>query len=163
MSRRRLGQLRSDPSRCTVRSRAKPVLQLDDGRVQTFARLFDSSAAARVEPRDRLLAEVWGYHHKVETRTIDTRVQRLRRKLGRAGDRHRDDPRGLAVTRFRREVSALWELGRINGIDSEMAGRRERTSAGVANRRPFMGGSGRSAGRPGRIGIQSSKGLLDPP
>jgi two-component system phosphate regulon response regulator PhoB len=40
----------------------------------------------RVEPRDRLLTEVWGYDHSVETRTIDTHIQRLRRKLGEAGE-----------------------------------------------------------------------------
>ena len=40
----------------------------------------------RVEPRDRLLAEVWGYDHYVETRTIDIHIQRLRRKLGAAGE-----------------------------------------------------------------------------
>src|SRR5262249_24434580 len=41
--------------------------------------------SGRVEPRERLLTEVWGYDHRVETRTIDTHVQRLRKKLGEAG------------------------------------------------------------------------------
>ena len=41
--------------------------------------------SGRVQPRDRLLTEVWGYDQAVDTRTIDTHVQRLRRKLGKAG------------------------------------------------------------------------------
>jgi DNA-binding response OmpR family regulator len=41
--------------------------------------------SGRVQPRDRLLTEVWGYEQAVDTRTIDTHVQRLRRKLGKAG------------------------------------------------------------------------------
>jgi len=34
-----------------------------------------------VVPRDRLLQEVWGYASSVVTRTIDTHIAELRRKL----------------------------------------------------------------------------------
>ena len=40
----------------------------------------------RVQERDRLLNEVWGYESGIDTRTVDTHVRRLREKLGRAGE-----------------------------------------------------------------------------
>jgi DNA-binding response OmpR family regulator len=40
----------------------------------------------RVQPRDRLLNEVWGYESVIDTRTVDTHVRRLRSKLGKFGD-----------------------------------------------------------------------------
>ncbi len=39
----------------------------------------------RVQTRDALLADVWGYAASVTTRTVDTHVKRLREKLGDAG------------------------------------------------------------------------------
>jgi two-component system, OmpR family, phosphate regulon response regulator PhoB len=39
----------------------------------------------RVNTREMLLTEVWGFNLYVETRTIDTHVKRLREKLGSAG------------------------------------------------------------------------------
>jgi DNA-binding response OmpR family regulator len=38
----------------------------------------------RVQPRDRLLNDVWGYESVIDTRTVDTHVRRLREKLGKA-------------------------------------------------------------------------------
>ena len=40
----------------------------------------------RVQERDRLLNEVWGYESVIDTRTVDTHVRRLRKKLGKAAD-----------------------------------------------------------------------------
>ncbi len=40
----------------------------------------------RVQARDRLLNEVWGYEAAIDTRTVDTHVRRLREKLGKAAD-----------------------------------------------------------------------------
>jgi two-component system, OmpR family, phosphate regulon response regulator PhoB len=40
----------------------------------------------RIQERDRLLRDVWGYESMIDTRTIDTHVRRLREKLGKAGD-----------------------------------------------------------------------------
>jgi DNA-binding response OmpR family regulator len=40
----------------------------------------------RVQARDRLLNDVWGYESVIDTRTVDTHVRRLREKLGKAGD-----------------------------------------------------------------------------
>jgi len=40
----------------------------------------------RVQARDRLLNEVWGYESAIDTRTVDTHVRRLREKLGKAAN-----------------------------------------------------------------------------
>jgi phosphate regulon transcriptional regulator PhoB len=40
----------------------------------------------RVQSRDRLLTDVWGYEGDVDTRTVDTHMRRLREKLGKASD-----------------------------------------------------------------------------
>ena len=39
----------------------------------------------RVQSRERLLDDVWGYEVAITTRTVDTHVKRLREKLGEAG------------------------------------------------------------------------------
>jgi len=41
---------------------------------------------SRVQTRDTLLTDVWGYEGDVDTRTVDTHVRRLREKLGKAAD-----------------------------------------------------------------------------
>ena len=41
----------------------------------------------RVQSRQQLLQSAWGVNVDIETRTVDMHVQRLRSKLGRAGDR----------------------------------------------------------------------------
>lgn len=40
----------------------------------------------RVQSRDVLLRDVWGYNFVEDTRTVDTHVTRLRTKMGSAGD-----------------------------------------------------------------------------
>ncbi len=39
----------------------------------------------RVQSRDQLLQDVWGYDQAIDTRTVDTHVRRLREKLGGVG------------------------------------------------------------------------------
>ena len=39
----------------------------------------------RIQPREVLLEEVWGYNSSVTTRTVDTHVKRLRSKIGDIG------------------------------------------------------------------------------
>ena len=41
----------------------------------------------RVQTRSKLLADAWGYAETVDSRTVDTHVRRLRRKLGPEADR----------------------------------------------------------------------------
>jgi len=60
-----------------------------------FRLLLDlASRAGRVQSRDALLERVWGYSPKVETRTVDTHVKRLREKLG-AGAAQIETVRGV--------------------------------------------------------------------
>jgi two-component system, OmpR family, phosphate regulon response regulator PhoB len=40
----------------------------------------------RVQSRERLLKDVWGFSHIGDTRTVDTHITRLRTKLGMAGN-----------------------------------------------------------------------------
>ncbi len=53
----------------------------------------------RVQSRDRLLKDVWGYDSMIDTRTVDTHMRRLREKLGKAA-RFLDTVRGVGY-RFR--------------------------------------------------------------
>ena len=39
----------------------------------------------RVQTRDQLLTDVWGYSSDITTRTVDTHIKRLREKLGSIG------------------------------------------------------------------------------
>ena len=41
----------------------------------------------RVQTRDKLLTDVWRYAEEVDSRTVDTHIRRLRRKLGGEADR----------------------------------------------------------------------------
>ncbi len=41
----------------------------------------------RVQSRDVLLKDVWGYENSIDTRTVDTHIRRLREKLGASADR----------------------------------------------------------------------------
>ena len=43
-------------------------------------------AQGRVRTREMLLEDVWGYDSEVISRTVDTHVRRLRRKLGASSE-----------------------------------------------------------------------------
>jgi two-component system phosphate regulon response regulator PhoB len=53
----------------------------------------------RVQSRQQLLQSAWDVHVRIETRTVDMHIQRLRSKLGDAGD-HIETARGFGY-RFR--------------------------------------------------------------
>ena len=40
----------------------------------------------RVQTRDRLLQDVWGYDNPIDSRTVDTHMRRLREKIGDAAE-----------------------------------------------------------------------------
>src|ERR1044071_2689626 len=77
------GSISIDPARHQVRVNGKPVhlTSLEFKLLQTLMQ-----RRGRVQERDRLLNEVWGYERVIDTRTVDTHVRRLREKLGKAGD-----------------------------------------------------------------------------
>ncbi|MBM3858029.1 MAG: response regulator [Verrucomicrobia bacterium] len=61
------------------------VLELTATEFTLLATLLERRG--RVQTRDRLLADVWGYEGDVDTRTVDTHVRRLREKLGKFADK----------------------------------------------------------------------------
>ena len=77
------GPISIDPARHQVRVNGKPV-RLTSLEFKLLRTLMQRRG--RVQDRDRLLNEVWGYESVIDTRTVDTHVRRLREKLGKAGD-----------------------------------------------------------------------------
>jgi two-component system phosphate regulon response regulator PhoB len=77
------GPIAIDPARHEVRVNGKQV-HLTSIEFKLLRRLMQRRG--RVQDRDRLLNEVWGYETVIDTRTVDTHVRRLREKLGKAGD-----------------------------------------------------------------------------
>ena len=77
------GPISIDPARHQVRVNGKQV-NLTSLEFKLLRTLMQRRG--RVQDRDRLLNEVWGYESVIDTRTVDTHVRRLREKLGKAGD-----------------------------------------------------------------------------
>ena len=77
------GPISIDPARHEVRVNGKQV-RLTSLEFKLLRTLMQRRG--RVQDRDRLLNEVWGYESVIDTRTVDTHVRRLREKLGKAGD-----------------------------------------------------------------------------
>ena len=77
------GPISIDPARHEVRVNGKQV-HLTSLEFKLLRTLMQRRG--RVQDRDRLLNEVWGYEAVIDTRTVDTHVRRLREKLGKAGD-----------------------------------------------------------------------------
>lgn len=77
------GDLVVDLAKHEVSLKDKP-LDLTATEFKLLATLLERRG--RVQTRDRLLTDVWGYEGDVDTRTVDTHVRRLREKLGKAGD-----------------------------------------------------------------------------
>jgi two-component system phosphate regulon response regulator PhoB len=78
------GGIRLDPEahRVEVRGREVPLTATE---FRLLRLLLERQG--RVQSRARLLADVWGYAEDVDSRTVDTHVRRLRRKLGAEADR----------------------------------------------------------------------------
>jgi two-component system phosphate regulon response regulator PhoB len=77
------GPISMDAARHEVRVDGKPV-HLTSLEFKLLRLLLQRRG--RVQDRDRLLNEVWGYESVIDTRTVDTHVRRLREKLGSVGD-----------------------------------------------------------------------------
>jgi two-component system phosphate regulon response regulator PhoB len=79
----KLGEIQVDRSRYEVQVRGKPV----DFTATEFKLLtLLMERRGRVQSRDALLNDVWGYENIIDTRTVDTHIRRLREKLGRSAD-----------------------------------------------------------------------------
>jgi DNA-binding response OmpR family regulator len=74
-----IGELVLDHDRHEVTVKNSSV-ELTATEFKLLALLMDRRG--RVQGRDRLLNDVWGYESVIDTRTVDTHVRRLREKLG---------------------------------------------------------------------------------
>lgn len=79
----RFGAIRVDRERHQVLVRDQPI-ELTATEFKLLALLIERRG--RVQSRDTLLNEVWGYESVIDTRTVDTHVRRLREKLGPDAD-----------------------------------------------------------------------------
>ncbi len=77
------GDVVIDQERHVVRVRGKQV-DLTATEFKLLSLLVERRG--RVQGRDGLLSEVWGYESAIDTRTVDTHVRRLREKLGPESD-----------------------------------------------------------------------------
>ena len=94
----RFGELTIDVPSHEVRIRDEPVAL-----TATEFKLLQILAErrGRVQSRDRLLQDVWGYDNPIDSRTVDTHMRRLREKLGTAAE-HLETIRGVGY-RFKTE------------------------------------------------------------
>lgn len=76
-----IGSITVDQSRHQVTVGDRPV-RLTSVEYKLLSMLMRRQG--RVQARDRLLNEVWGYESIIDTRTVDTHIRRLRKKLGKA-------------------------------------------------------------------------------
>ncbi|HEX4084884.1 MAG TPA: response regulator [Chthoniobacteraceae bacterium] len=77
------GLVEIDRDRHMVRVRGK-LVELTATEFKLLSLLVERRG--RVQSRDGLLNEVWGYESVIDTRTVDTHVRRLREKLGPEAD-----------------------------------------------------------------------------
>jgi two-component system, OmpR family, phosphate regulon response regulator PhoB len=78
----RVGDLVLDRSRHEVRA-ADRAIECTATEFRLLSILMERQG--RVQARDRLLSDVWGYDSVIDTRTVDTHMRRLRDKLGLYG------------------------------------------------------------------------------
>jgi two-component system phosphate regulon response regulator PhoB len=77
------GEIRVDRARHEVLIKGKPI----DFTATEFKLLTVlMERRGRVQSRDTLLNDVWGYESLIDTRTVDTHIRRLREKLGKTAD-----------------------------------------------------------------------------
>jgi len=95
----RLGDIDIDVARHVVQAAGAEVVL-----TATEFKLLEILARrrGRVQSRDRLLQDVWGYENPIDSRTVDTHMRRLREKLGAAA-RHLQTVRGVGY-RFSAEA-----------------------------------------------------------
>jgi DNA-binding response OmpR family regulator len=94
----RLGELEIDVPRHSVTIKGAMIAL-----TATEFRLLEILARrrGRVQTRERLLQDVWGYDNPIDSRTVDTHMRRLREKIGDSA-RHLETIRGVGY-RFKAE------------------------------------------------------------
>ena len=79
----KIGDIQVDRSRYEVLVKGK---QLDFTATEFKLLALLMERRGRVQSRDTLLNDVWGYENIIDTRTVDTHIRRLREKLGKSSD-----------------------------------------------------------------------------
>jgi two-component system phosphate regulon response regulator PhoB len=79
----RIGRITIDPTRHLVTVEGEEVV-LTTTEFKLLVNLAERPG--RLQSRDILLKNVWGYNYIGDTRTVDTHITRLRTKLGKEGD-----------------------------------------------------------------------------
>ena len=79
----RIGSLCIDTSRHAITCAGEEII-LTTTEYKLLINLAERTG--RVQSRDLLLKNVWGYNYVGDTRTVDTHITRLRTKLGEAGE-----------------------------------------------------------------------------
>jgi DNA-binding response OmpR family regulator len=79
----KLGDIMVDRTRHQVTVKGKEV-ELTATEFKLLSTLVERRG--RIQSRDVLLNDVWGYESVIDTRTVDTHVRRLREKLGKVAD-----------------------------------------------------------------------------
>ena len=87
----RIGELHMDLPKHQVTISGKTV-ELTATEFKLLATLAERRG--RVQSRETLLRDVWGYESLIDTRTVDTHMRRLRDKIGKAA-RYLDTVRGV--------------------------------------------------------------------
>jgi two-component system, OmpR family, phosphate regulon response regulator PhoB len=78
-SRIRLGELILDRDRCEAHLRGE---RLNFTAIEFKLLYLMAERLGRVQTRERLLKEIWGYDAEINSRTLDTHIRKLRCKLG---------------------------------------------------------------------------------
>jgi DNA-binding response OmpR family regulator len=79
----RLGDIQVDRARCEVLVNSR-LVEFTATEFKLLTLLIERRG--RVQSRDTLLNDVWGYETIIDTRTVDTHIRRLREKLGKAAE-----------------------------------------------------------------------------
>jgi two-component system phosphate regulon response regulator PhoB len=79
----KLGDIQVDRARYEVSVRGKAI-EFTATEFKLLTLLMERRG--RVQSRDTLLNDVWGYESVIDTRTVDTHIRRLREKLGKSAD-----------------------------------------------------------------------------
>jgi two-component system phosphate regulon response regulator PhoB len=88
----KLGVIAIDRARCEVQVKKKRI-ELTATELKLLTTLIERRG--RVQSRDTLLNDVWGYESIIDTRTVDTHIRRLREKLGPAAADYIETIRGF--------------------------------------------------------------------
>jgi DNA-binding response OmpR family regulator len=142
-----------DPALWSSQERGRPMIQVGELLIdkEAYRAYVDGAAVAltglefrllvklvdcreRVQSRGSLLCDVWSINSDNQTRTVDTHITRLRRKLGKAG-RFIQSVRGVG---YRFSESAAVEVApeRVGKEGWDGAVRKERTRAKLASVAP---------------------------